>query len=446
EWTGILEPLVLCKGFVDICSVSPKGVTINGSEIPQTLCRTNAEIIFKRGFRDFVDTFSITSSVYIKYSDFFKHVFDALQSNQHEWIGVQALDLEMVTDWDEMQKTLDIDAQDLEDERCTQYAQEFYRCMPMIKRLLLKEPIEDSGSLANKMANVYAHQLIRLVSPNPISLLRSKLCPNLTFLKLKLDLKVKPLFLPYLRAAPLKYLDLFNVPAEFSWAEFYDADGCNIRFENLHTLCLGYIATPKKKTTVGLSTKDSGSQKPRFIYYRLHFPVLRILRLYSCPAACEMLYCQNYFKNLSRALIGGSIESVARAMDMGLNSPAELKVLVIEASSDQDKLFYDTTNALFGKQNATKSSFFLADADINWIDPEAIQWPMLTILCINTPIDVDKYLRLVAKLPALSVTAAHRLTVLKEICMMYGGENTVGFKDGVSEFADGVSGNWSRAS
>ncbi|KAJ1856705.1 hypothetical protein LPJ73_002147 [Coemansia sp. RSA 2703] len=296
----------------------------------------------------------------------------------------------MVTDWDEMQKNLDIDAQDLEDERCTQYAQEFYRCMPKIKRLLLKEPIEDSGSLANKMANIYAHQLIQLISPNPISLLRSKLCPNLTFLKLKLDLKVKPLFLPYLRAAPLKYLDLFNVPPEFSWAEFYDADGCNIRFENLHTLCLGYIATPKKKTTAGLSTKDSDLQKPRFIYYRLHFPVLSILRLYSCPAACEMLYCQEYFKNLSRALIGGSIDSVARAIDMGLNSPAELKVLVIEALSDQDKLFYDTTNALFGKQNATKSSFFLVDSDISWIDPEAIQWPMLTILCINTPIDVDK--------------------------------------------------------
>ncbi|KAJ1724725.1 hypothetical protein LPJ53_001008 [Coemansia erecta] len=335
---------------------------------PKLEYHSNVDIIISRGHHTLVNNLFIAANRYMGYSDFFEHVFHILQPEKYEWPGVHNLYINMVAD---MAEYMNIYADSItvpSESECQQYVDTFHRCMPSVQQLTVHEPYPEKGVFVNKLANQYAHQLNYLTSLNPVSLSETKFCTNLTHLNIKLDPDSKPLYLPQLAAAPLQYLSLINVPPQFSWAEFYDAEGSNITFH-------------------------------------------KNLWIENCPSDSELLHCQPYFSDMHEVVVEGPVESVALSAEMGLKKQNKLKIYINHASLAQEPLFYTATNQLFSKLDIGRDSCLGIDVGFDRFDVQSILWTGLRKLFVFSSVDVNNFVGLLAALPNLTTTVARRLVV-----------------------------------
>ncbi|KAJ1958604.1 hypothetical protein GGI12_004689 [Dipsacomyces acuminosporus] len=300
---------------------------------------------------------------------------------------------------------------------------EYFACqLPNIHQLTCKLQSDAVGPVfTHRLVDAFVKQLSVLnTGRTPITFSQHFVAENITHLHLTMSSHVTK-NLPQIRALPLQYLVLFDVPPHFTWRAFYGSSPGAVRFTNLRELYLYFSSEQASEASLdsladelnGVVAVDKDES-----YRQLCFPKLETLTLGCSPykdAGFYRLFASSPLKNL---LVGGSYDSM-KNMDMRLLSTLSyLEICIFHASQNENGDF--SCQSDFTLNDYQRISFYVKDlfecysrvetALISIVHhplplaiPDTVGWLNLRRLILSVAIYFSSIVKIATLCPALNM-------------------------------------------
>ncbi|KAJ2365007.1 hypothetical protein H4S01_003479 [Coemansia sp. RSA 2610] len=278
--------------------------------------------------------------------------------------------------------------------------------MPRVRALecFIIDDSPQGSDIANRLADFYAAQLLRVKSLIPLSLSADRWSPHLTCLQMSIASRNgHELGVPRVCRETLKHLSLCNVPRDYKWAPFCHEgldEEAKLVFASLESLEVFYQLDNRPN---GRAQAARHSSSPA----RLHFPRLKHLSLFRCFQHCQLLESSVFPSHMQTVRMHCWPTLLAHMLTHTWKHIDLLDINVEPGVVSDPQVFLDQSNALFGKQCVAARSNFTV-ADIPEMPIANVDWSQLSALTVIYQLEVRDLLLLLDNMAALQ-----RLTVLE---------------------------------
>ncbi|KAJ2781366.1 hypothetical protein GGI15_003232, partial [Coemansia interrupta] len=223
-------------------------------------------------------------------------------------------------------------------------------------------------------------------------------------------------YFPAVISESLENLTLFELPDTFSMSHFahHDQTG-HIYFNNLIWLTLKYRRTDIEYDQTIFSQI---SNTKRHLYYKIHAPKLKVLKLEHITPHCDMLYSMGGLC-LEMFYITGSIQCAEYLSSQKFDVRGFFEIRLSNDTVRHDEQFYTTTNHYFS-QSMLKRILGLGIGRLHDdLRMDLLRWSQLNNLEITTSVSVATLLRLVSHLYNLSNLHVYNVTTNEAMDMLF---------------------------